>query len=80
MQQFFFQQMDETLRGKISDAVKTSLRRNEPRINVLDVAVKFTDITMGFVEIIVTYQYNQTNTRHNYVFPFHIKEGTSLVK
>lgn len=80
LQQFFFKKMDETLKGEISDAVKVSLLHNEPRITVTDVKVDFTDIQNGLVEIIVTYVYNQTNTRHNYVFPFHLTEGTNLDK
>jgi len=78
LQQFFFRKMDETLKGEISDTVKTSLLHNEPRIQVTDIDVVFADIPNGLVEIRISYIYNQTNTRHNYVFPFHIKEGTNL--
>jgi phage baseplate assembly protein W len=78
LQQFFFKKPDETLKGEISDAVKVSLLHNEPRITVQDVKVEFTDTLNGIVEITIIYVYNQTNTRHNYVFPFHLKEGTNL--
>jgi uncharacterized protein len=78
LQQFFFRKMDETLKGEIKDAVKTSLLQNEPRITVTDVIVSFTDIANGVVEIAINYVYNQVNTRHNYVFPFHLNEGTNL--
>lgn len=78
LQQFFFRKMDETLKGEIRDAVKTSLLQNEPRITVKDVTVSFTDIQNGIIEIGITYVYNQVNTRHNYVFPFHLNEGTNL--
>lgn len=78
LQQFFFRKMDETLKGEIIDAVKYALLYNEPRITVKEVEVDFTDLQNGWVEIILSYVYNQTNTRHNYVFPFHLKEGTNL--
>lgn len=78
LQQFFFRKMDETLKGEISDAVKTSLLNNEPRITVSDVMVSYADMLNGLVEINIIYIYNQTNTRHNYVFPFHLQEGTNL--
>jgi uncharacterized protein len=78
LSQFFFRPMDETLKGEIKDAVKSSLLNNEPRITVTNVDVNFTDLTIGLVEIVISYVYNQTNTRHNYVFPFHLKEGTNL--
>ena len=80
LQQFFFRTMDETLKGEIADAVKTSLLHNEPRITVKNVQVDFTDPQNGWIEVNVTYMLNQTNTRHNYVFPFHLKEGTNLVR
>lgn len=78
LQQFFFKKMDETLRGEIAEAVKISLLHNEPRITVYDVKVEFIDLYNGLTEISILYMYNQTNTRHNYVFPFHINEGTNL--
>lgn len=78
LQQFFFKEMTPTLKGDIRDAVKAALLNNEPRITVLDVTVTFSDINNGLVEINITYEYNQTNTRHNYVYPFHLKEGTNL--
>ena len=78
LQQFFFKKMDETLKGEIMNAVKSSLLNNEPRITVQDVSVNYTDMLGGLVEITISYIYNQTNTRHNYVFPFHLKEGTNL--
>ncbi|MDB5134948.1 MAG: phage tail protein [Mucilaginibacter sp.] len=78
LQQFFFRKMDATLKGEIKDAVKVSLLQNEPRITVMDVQVDFADLQNGLVEVMVTYEYNQTNTRHNYVFPFYLNEGTNL--
>lgn len=78
LQKFFFRNMDETLKGEISEEVKFSLLNNEPRITVLEVKVAYPDLAFGLVEIQIVYVYNQTNTRHNYVFPFYIKEGTNL--
>ncbi len=78
MQQFIFRKMDESLKGEIIDAVKISLLHNEPRITVKTIEVAYPDIQQGIVTISIDYVYNQTNTRHNYVFPFHVKEGTNL--
>jgi uncharacterized protein len=78
LQRFYFRQMDETLKGEIKDAVQNALLHNEPRITVTAVAVSYTDIQGGLVQIAITYIYNQTNTRHNYVFPFYLKEGTNI--
>ena len=78
LQQFIFRKMDESLKGEIADVVKMSLLHNEPRITVKEVEVEFPDVRKGLVSICIKYVYNQTNTRHNYVFPFHLKEGTNL--
>jgi phage baseplate assembly protein W len=80
LQQFFFRTMDDTLKGEIIDAIKVSLLHNEPRITVISVSADFIDLLTGLTEVTVTYMYNQANTRHNYVFPFHIKEGTNLTQ
>ncbi|WP_158992495.1 GPW/gp25 family protein [Mucilaginibacter sp. L196] len=78
LQQFLFRKMDDALKGEICDVVKSALLFNEPRITVTDVKADFIDQQNGRVEIIITYEYNQTNTRHNYVFPFSLNEGTNL--
>jgi phage baseplate assembly protein W len=78
LQTFFFKEMRPTLQGEIREAIKTALLDNEPRIKVLSVVVAFADLQSGLVEVSINYMYNQTNTRHNYVYPFYIKEGTNL--
>lgn len=78
LQQFFFRKMDKALKGEIVDAVKVSLLHNEPRITVQDVEVEFIDLANGLLHIDISYLYNQTNTRHNYVYPFYLNEGTNL--
>lgn len=80
LRQYFFKEMNETLKGEIKDTVTTSLLTNEPRIEVLNVEVDYVDVSNGVVEITIDYEYNQTNTRHNYVYPFYLKEGTNLGK
>ena len=77
---FFFQKMTPTLKGGIKDAIMSALLDNEPRITVLEVTVDFIDMANGLVEVTIDYEFNQTNTRHNYVYPFYIKEGTNLIK
>lgn len=70
--------MDETLKGEIKEKVSYALLINEPRITVQNVEVDFIDMELGQIQILINYLFNDTNTRHNYVFPFHLKEGTSL--
>lgn len=78
LQQFIFRTIDETLFGEISEALKTTLLHNEPRINVEEVDVTISDELNTTLNISVYYKFNETNSRHNYVFPFHLNEGTNL--
>ena len=80
LQRFFFRSMDETLKSEIRETVKSSLLTNEPRITVQNVIVEFSEKNEGLVNIMVEYIFNQVNTRHNYVIPFHLNEGTNLNK
>ncbi|WGH75706.1 GPW/gp25 family protein [Tenacibaculum tangerinum] len=79
LQRFFFKKMNKALKADIEETVRSSLLQNEPRITVKNVEVVYKDLQTGLVEITVDYVYNQTNTRHNYVYPFHLKEGTNLL-
>ncbi|MCB0835205.1 MAG: GPW/gp25 family protein [Bacteroidetes bacterium] len=78
LHQFVFRQFDSTLKGDIKDTIYNSLLENEPRITVKEVEVDFASPQDGLIEVLIEYEYNQTNTRHNYVFPFHLIEGTNL--
>lgn len=80
LKQFMFRKMDDTLKGEIMDTIKSSLLTYEPRITVISVEVEFTDILNGTAEVTIVYDYNQTNTRHNYVFPFNLIEGTNITQ
>lgn len=80
LQQFMFRKIDNSLKGEIIETIRYALLRFEPRIVVKDVKIASTDIVNGLIEILIIYVYSQTNTRHNYVYPFHLKEGTNLSK
>lgn len=78
LQEFFFREINETLLGEIKEAVNNSLMLYEPRITVEEVEVEVASEFDGLIQITVNYLFNQTNTRHNYVYPFYINEGTSI--
>lgn len=78
LQQYFFRKMDATLKGEIKDTIYFSLLSNEPRISVQEVLVNYPNLMDGIIMISITYILNLTNTRHNYVFPFHVLEGTNI--
>ena len=80
LQQFFFKEINATLLGDISNVVSATLLEYEPRITVENVEAEVVDIVSGLINIRIDYTFNQTNTRSNYVYPFYLKEGTSLEK
>lgn len=80
LQQFMFRKIDNTLKGEIIETIQFSLLHYEPRIVVQEIRVASTDVLNGLIEVLIIYDYSQTNTRHNYVFPFHLNEGTNLTK
>lgn len=69
---FVFAPADATTAGKIGFEVRASLRRWEPRIDVLDVEVGYDDESPSTLYIDVRYQVKGTNDRRNLVFPFYV--------
>lgn len=78
LQQFVFRVIDDTLFGEIADALKSSLLHNEPRIRVDNIEVSVSTTDYATLNIIVYYTFNETNSRHNYVYPFYLNEGTNI--
>lgn len=78
LRQFLFRDMNESLIGEIRDEVKQTLVRYEPRISLDEVQVDFSKKLPGYAEIKIFYTVRKTNTRHNHVFPFSMREGTNL--
>lgn len=68
---YVFATPDATTAGMIADDVGRSLRRWEPRIEVLDVAVGFDDLDPSIAYIDVRYRIRSSNDPRNLVFPFY---------
>lgn len=78
LERFFFEEINETLLGEINNTVRTTLLNHEPRITIESVDAKVVDEFQGLINVTIIYEFNQTNTRHNYVYPFYINEGTNI--
>lgn len=74
---FLFQRLNASLEGEIVQMVKITLLNGEPRIRVNNVTVSQT-ADDGTINILINYNIKVTNTRHNHVFPFSLKEATNL--
>jgi len=66
-----FDTIDAGLAGRVNAEVRASLRRWEPRIEVLNVSAKADDTSPHVLVINVDYRIVATNDRRNLVFPFY---------
>jgi phage baseplate assembly protein W len=66
-----FDGSDGRTAGRAAYEVRASLARWEPRIDVGDVDVTFTDDNPGVMHISITYSIRGTNDPRNLVFPFY---------
>jgi phage baseplate assembly protein W len=67
-----FAPADATLAGQITYRVRVALERWEPRVDVDDVLVDFTDVTDGTLYIDIRYRIRGDNDPRNLVFPFYV--------
>jgi uncharacterized protein len=78
MRDWSFENIDTELLMKINAEIKRALLNFEPRVIFIDSKVVERDDLNGFLLIEINYKIIITNTRHNIVYPFYIKEGTLL--
>ena len=80
LRRFLFDPVNANMQAYIKKIVEEAILYFEPRIRPESVTVD-TDpnkINEGLLEINVEYTIKSTNSRHNYVYPFYMKEGTLL--
>ena len=73
--EYLFASADGETASAITAAVRASLRRWEPRINVDDVVVTIDRVNPALLYIDVRYVIKATNDRRNLVFPFYVIPG-----
>jgi hypothetical protein len=61
--------------SRVEAQVKEALLKYEPRIDVSEVKVKYSDTGAGKLIIQVDYQVRETNNAFNYVYDFYLHEG-----
>ena len=73
-----FERLSEALRYEVRSLVKKAIYLFEPRVTVENVEVHIASVDPGIIHITVEYTIIQTNSRGNIVYPFYLKEGTSV--
>jgi len=74
---FTFRKLNSTLEGELIDSIKTAILNFEPRIQLTDIDLTTTEHE-GLIAVHIVYIIKKTNTRHNHVYPFYLKEATNL--
>ncbi len=69
---YIFAPTDATTAGRIAYEVRASLRRWEPRIDVVDVVVEIAADEPALLYIDVRYTITNSNDPRNLVFPFYV--------
>ena len=76
--ELIFESISQTTAGRITEAVRESLLRWEPRIDVRDVQVTFESDSEGQkVNLRIDYQVRATNNAFNLVYPFYLDRATN---
>ncbi len=78
LNRFLFRKLNATCQEEIEQSVKMSLLNDEPRIVVDKVETRLQQDFGSTVAVFIYYTVKQTNSRHNYVYPFSLQEGTNL--
>jgi uncharacterized protein len=69
---YVFDSADSETAARVAAAVRASLRRWEPRIEVRDVLVSFDPADPSTMYIDIRYAIGETNDPRNLVFPFYV--------
>lgn len=78
LRRLLFRPLTKSLMTQMQTMVSRAILAWEPRITVEDVLVETNDSVPGLATITVDYTVRTTNTRSNFVYPFHTTEATLL--
>jgi phage baseplate assembly protein W len=70
--EYVFAPADAGTAGQLAYEVRLALERWEPRIDVVDVSVRFDQVDEGVLYIDIGYAIRGTNDPRNLVFPFYV--------
>jgi len=73
-----FENITITLLTKIRGIVKIAILKYEPRIDLNNVSFASEETSQGLIKLEIDYTIRTTNSRHNYVYPFYLEEGTYI--
>lgn len=78
LKDLIFSSQDIMLEVEVKESLTTAIKLYEPRILVDSIAIDTSNQQDGFISIHVIYTIRKINSRHNFVYPFYINEGSNL--
>lgn len=78
LQSLLFDDPDANMYSAIQDTIRDAVILYEPRVKLEDVQIEPDPQNESKIMITVSYNVVKNNSRRNFVFPFHLIEGTNL--
>ncbi len=78
LKDLMFSTQDIMLEVEVKESLTTAIKLFEPRILVDEIVFDSSSQLDGFITIHVSYSIRKINSRHNFVYPFYIHEGSNL--
>lgn len=79
LQDYLFEELDNRLLANLRLAVKEAVQRHETRVNLEDISFDVdANLEMATIFIRIGFVVRTTNTRYNLVYPFYLREATSV--
>lgn len=78
LRRLVFEPLDAETEVAIEREISRAILFFEPRIDLIGVNARAVDPLEGRLEISVSFEVRQTNSRHNIVYPYYIREGSLL--
>jgi phage baseplate assembly protein W len=74
-----FEPLNSSLLTYIRGIVTDAILYDEPRIEAKKISIDTSEYTDGILRIEIDFIIPATNSRYNYVYPYYITEGNSLI-
>jgi uncharacterized protein len=78
LQSLLFDDPDANMYSAIQDTIRDAVTLYEPRVKLEDVQIETDPMDQSKILIAVSYTIVTSNSRRNFVYPFHFIEGTNL--
>lgn len=80
LRRLVFESANEQTLTEMKDLIRKAILFFEPRVTLLSLDARLADALAGRLDILIEYSVRRTNTRHNLVYPFYLRQATDPVQ